>query len=87
MSEFHTIIVIGAGKILPAELIAEIKHSHGQDMIVISSEEAKEKGIIPEAALKIEQKPFIIKPIPKMPEAFYDKHQAKNDCKKGWRNK
>lgn len=85
MSKFKTIIVIGAGKILPTTLIEEIHHSHGMDMEVISFDQAKEKGIIP----KIPPKPFILENLPviELPKVFYDKHQAKNDCKKGWRNR
>ncbi len=89
MDGTKTIVVIGAGKILPAELVEQIHHSHGMDVIVISGEEAIEKGVIPKDALQIEQKPFILNNLPefKMPEIFYDKDQAKNDCKKGWKNK
>lgn len=81
MDKNKTIVVIGAGKILSAELIAQIKHSHGEDMIVISEDEAKEKGVIP----NIENKPFIIKPMPELKIPFIDVHAEKNDCKKGWR--
>lgn len=81
MDKPKTIIVIGAGKTLPSELIAQIKHSHGEDMIIISDEEAKEKGIIP----NIEQKPFIFKAMPEFKTPFIDVHAEKNDCKKGWR--
>lgn len=87
MDRIKTIIVIGAGPILPTALIEQIKHSNGMDLEVISDEQAREKGIIPKDALQMEQKPFIFKDIPRleMPTVFYDKHQAKNDCKKGWR--
>lgn len=80
-----TIILIGAGNILSSVLIKEIQKSHGLDAIILSDEEAKEKGIIP----KEEPKPYILRNPPQfeLPEIFYDKHQAKNDCKKGWKNK
>lgn len=89
MDKNRTIIVIGAGNILSAALIAEIQHSHGIDMDVISYDQAKEKGMIPSGTSVIPHKVFELKNVPKfeMPKVLYDKHQAKNDCKKGWRNK
>lgn len=88
MDKDKTIIVMGAGKVLAAELI-EIQHSHGIDVIVISDHQAKEQGLISSGALQIEHKPFILTNLRKfeLPEMFYDKHQAKNNCKKGWRKK
>lgn len=89
MDKNRTIIVIGAGKILSAALIEEIQHSHGIDVDVISYDQANEKEIIPNGTSVIPHQVFDLKIVPRfeMPKIFYDKNQAKNDCKKGWRNK
>lgn len=90
MSKIETIIVVGAGKILSSALIERIKMTHKEDVVIIFDEQAKEQNIITDdvlKTLKIESKPYIFNKLPQieMPSVFYDKHSAKNDCKKGWK--
>ena len=84
MSKPVTIIVIGIEKadLLDIAIRRAIEQQHGDDVIILSEAEAKDKGVIPKNPAN---KPFILKAMPPLPEVFYDKHQDKNDCKKGWR--
>lgn len=76
------IIIIGAGVSKTALIMAKIEEEFGKDVVVLTSDEAQEKGMLPD----IKQKPFIFQRLPelKMPEInIYEKN--KQDCKKGWR--
>lgn len=77
-----TIVVIGAGRVLSPLLILQIKKLNGSDVEVISNEVAEERGIM----IK-KEKIFVLTPPPifKEPEIYFDKYQAKRDCKKGWK--
>lgn len=86
MEKKKTIVVIGAGNVLPSTLIASIQNAEGKDVRIISSEDAEKEGVIPKG-FQVEPKPLIYQAPPafELPEIFIDSHQAKNDCKKGWR--
>lgn len=83
MDKEKTIIIMGAvGSSCIADVLARIDKEFGKDTVVLSEDEAKQKGLIP----NIKQEPFIFKALPefKMPIIDY-KQESKNDCKKGWR--
>ena len=76
---------IGKGEELSALLRAELVAQHGADLIILSESEAYEKGILKGSVPSISQFKFTAPPMMHRPESFYDTHQAKKDCKKGWR--
>lgn len=86
MKKPTTIILVGIGpEMLGSTVLASLKREHGDDLILMSEQDAEKKGIMPEPELKIF--PFKKLLVPEMPvfQMGDIKEQHKADCRKGWR--
>jgi hypothetical protein len=87
VSEIKTIIVmgIGRGEELNASIRAALITQHGEDLIILSESEARDKCILKGNVPSISQFKITAPPVMKMPEVFFDSYSHKEECKKGWR--
>lgn len=81
------IILIGAGvEGVTAVIMNQLKSDYGDDVVVLTEEQAKLQGILPDSLPKV--KPFELKSLPRfeMPFKMNDiKEEHKSNCRKGWR--
>lgn len=85
-----TIILVGMGpEMLGSTVLAALKKEHGDDLILVSEKDAKDKGIMPEPELKVfpfkEKLKMFIPEVPVFQMGDI-KEQHKAECRKGWRN-
>lgn len=78
------VIIIGTGRgySVSESLKKELLDKYG-DITILTAEEANEKGIIKSDYPPVSE--FILTAPKISPTPFFDKHAAKNECKKGWR--
>lgn len=86
MSDKQTIIILGAPALNLQDLYTQIRSEYGQDAVILTEAEAKEKGIAFNAEKTFTVSSYRQMPLPNI-EPYVDDILAnhKAECRKGWR--